>query len=63
MSWTTLLWKREPILKAKKKPVKKKDLVRFKGPDGVISFINQDVGELHTKLKKEFANWATRCRG
>jgi len=63
MSWTKQLWKKEPILKAKKKPVKKKDLVRFKGPDGVISFINQDVGELHTKLKKDFANWANRCKG
>ena len=63
MSWTSQLWKREPILKAKKKPVKKKQLVRFKGPDGVISFIDQDVGEIHSKLKADFAKWTDTCKG
>jgi len=63
MSWTSQLWKREPILKAKKKPVKKKQLVRFKGPDGVISFIDQDVGEIHSKLKADFAKWTNTCKG
>ena len=63
MSWTSQLWKREPILKAEKKPVKKKQLVRFKGPDGVISFIDQDVGEIHSKLKADFAKWTDTCKG
>ena len=60
MSWTTQLWNR-PILKAKKKPIKKKELIRFKSPDGVISFIDQDVGEIHTKVKKEFEKWFQKC--
>lgn len=62
MSWTTQLWNK-PILKAKKKTVKKKNLVRFKGADGVISFIDQDVGEIHTRVKKDFEKWEETCDG
>ena len=63
MSWTTLLWKREPILKAKKKPVKKKKLVTFKGPDGVKVLLDQDVGEIHTKVKNDYDEWRKTCSG
>tara|TARA_R110002020_G_scaffold10112_7_gene39235 strand:- start:812 stop:2107 length:1296 start_codon:yes stop_codon:yes gene_type:complete len=61
MSWTNQLWNR-PILKAKKKPVKKKRLVNFKGPDGTKVLIDQDVGEIHTKIKKDFVTWKAACK-
>jgi len=60
MSWTTQLWNR-PILKAKKKPVKKKGLVNFKGPDGVKVLLDQDVGEIHTQVKGDFDKWKNKC--
>ena len=63
MSWTRQLWKREPILKANKKPVKKKKLVTFKGPDGVKVLLDQDVGEIHTEVKDNYDKWKSRCNG
>ena len=63
MSWTNQLWKKEPILKAKKKPVKKKKLVTFKGPDGVKVLLDQDVGEIHTKVKNDYDEWRKTCSG
>jgi len=62
MSWTTQLWNR-PILKAKKKPIKKKELIRVKTPDGVDILVNQNVGEIHTKIKNDFEEWEQICDG
>ena len=59
MSWTTQLWNK-PILKAKD-PVKKKKLIRIKTPDGIDVLVDQNVGEIHTKVKQDFDDWFKEC--
>ena len=64
MSWTSQL--RKPILKSKPilkgKPVKK-NMFTYTSPDGTISRLDQDVGVIHTKIKKDFTTWENKCSG
>ena len=64
MSWVSQL--RKPILKSKPilkgKPVKK-NMFTYTSPDGTISRLDQDVGVIHTKIKKDFTTWENKCSG
>ena len=64
MSWTKQLWKK-PMLKAepilKEEPLKK-DLMRWTSPDGTTSYIDQDVGEIHGQIKKDYISWKNKCQ-
>ena len=61
MSWTNQLWKREPILKAKK--ITKKDAVTFTAEDGTTVRVFQEIGEAHEAIKKDYINWENKCKG
>ena len=63
MSWTKQLWKK-PMLKVE--PILKKDVTKnifeYTSPDGTVSFIDQDIGEIRGKIKQEFIRWQNKCR-
>ena len=61
MSWTNQLWKREPILKAKK--ITKKDAVTYTAEDGTTVRVFQEIGEAHEAIKKDYINWENKCKG
>lgn len=56
MSWTELLWKREPILK-RKLILKEAKLVRFISPEGIDIGLDQDTSEIHGDIAEDFKIW------